>query len=61
MVTGLLDGMIVVLNAAKEDAKKFEEKGNVASGRRVRVAMQDLKKKAQEVRVAIAEAKAKKG
>ena len=59
MVTKLLEEMVVALTAAKEDAKKFEEKGNVASGRRVRVAMQDLKKKAQEVRVAISEAKKK--
>lgn len=59
MIVELLEGMAVALTAAKEDAKKFEEKGNASSGRRVRVAMQDLKKKAQEVRVAITEAKKK--
>jgi len=59
MIVELLDGMIAALTVAKEDAKKFEEKGNASSGRRVRVAMQDLKKKAQAVRVAITEAKKK--
>jgi hypothetical protein len=59
MITELLEEMVAVLNAAKEDAVKFEEKGNAASGRRVRVAMQDLKKKAQDVRVAVTEAKKK--
>jgi len=59
MITELLEEMVVVLVAAKEDAKKFDEKGNAASGRRVRVAMQDLKKKAQDVRVAITELKKK--
>ena len=59
MIVELLDGMAEVLTAAKEDAVKFEEKGNASSGRRCRVAMQDIKKKAQEVRVAITEAKKK--
>lgn len=39
------------------DFKKFYEKGNKAAGTRVRKAMQDLKKLAQEIRLEIQEKK----
>jgi hypothetical protein len=46
-----------ILNGAEEDADKFYDKGNKAAGTRVRKAMQELKKKAQDVRVDIQEIK----
>jgi hypothetical protein len=39
------------------DVAKFGEKGNKAAGTRVRQAMQELKKLAQDVRVEVQEAK----
>ena len=39
------------------DVVKFAEKGNKAAGTRVRQAMQELKKLAQDVRVEVQEAK----
>ncbi|MDQ7039804.1 MAG: histone H1 [Rhodothermus sp.] len=41
----------------EQDFKKFYEKGNKAAGTRVRKAMQELKKLAQEIRVEIQEKK----
>ncbi len=41
----------------EEDFKKFYEKGNKAAGTRIRKAMQELKKMAQEIRVEIQEKK----
>lgn len=49
--------MIDLLTEAEEDMIKFDEKGNKAAGTRVRGVMQEIKKLAQEVRVAIQERK----
>ncbi len=43
--------------SAEADVAKFAEKGNKAAGTRVRQAMQELKKLAQEVRVEVQESK----
>jgi len=51
--TPLLDQMIAVLQAAKVDDTKLREKGNDSAGRRVRAAMQEIKKLAQAVRVEV--------
>lgn len=40
-----------LLAECEEDVVKFYEKGNKAAGTRVRKAMQDLKKLAQDLRV----------
>lgn len=41
----------------EEDFSKFYEKGNKAAGTRVRKAMQDLKRKAQDIRVEVQDKK----
>ncbi|ACY48798.1 histone H1 [Rhodothermus marinus] len=41
----------------EQDFKKFYEKGNKAAGTRIRKAMQELKKLAQEIRVEVQEKK----
>jgi hypothetical protein len=41
----------------EDDFNKFYEKGNKAAGTRVRKAMQDLKQKAQDIRVEIQDKK----
>ena len=46
-----------VLGSAKDDAEKFYIKGNKAAGTRLRKAMQDIKKLAQEVRNSVQESK----
>lgn len=46
--------------SAEADVIKFTEKGNKAAGGRVRKAMQQIKALAQEVRVAVQEAKSEK-
>lgn len=56
MLVEKINEMIDVLNVAKTDAEKFD-KGNNAAGTRVRKAMQEIKAKAQEVRVAVSESK----
>lgn len=56
MLVEKINEMIDVLNVAKTDAEKFD-KGNNAAGTRVRKAMQEIKTKAQEVRVAVSESK----
>ena len=43
--------------SAEADVSKFDEKGNEAAGTRVRQAMQELKKLAQDVRTEVQEAK----
>ncbi len=48
---GFVDGL-------EEDFGKFYDKGNKAAGTRVRKAMQDLKKMAQDIRVDVQEKKA---
>lgn len=47
----LIDKMVATLKDAKTDAEKFQEKGNKQAGKRVRLAMQSLKKDAQAVRI----------
>uniref|UniRef100_A0A6M3M3K2 Histone H1 n=1 Tax=viral metagenome TaxID=1070528 RepID=A0A6M3M3K2_9ZZZZ len=51
----LLDKMKTALEGAKVDAEKFSEKRNASAGGRVRKAMQDIKKKAQTVRILVQE------
>jgi len=46
----------LILNT-EDDVEKFADKGNNAAGTRVRQAMQQLKRLAQEVRIEIQEAK----
>lgn len=46
-----------IIEAQQEDISKFYEKGNKAAGTRVRKGMQELKKKAQEIRVEIQDIK----
>lgn len=46
-----------VMEAAEADVAKFVEKGNKAAGTRVRQAMQEVKKLAQQVRLDVQEAK----
>ena len=41
----------------EEDFSKFYEKGNKAAGTRVRKAMQELKRKAQDIRVEVQDRK----
>jgi len=57
MIKKLLNDMGEILQTASADAEKFDEKGNASAGRRIRMAMQNLKKKAQAVRIAVTEAK----
>lgn len=51
----LLDNLVELVDGIREDAAKFEEKGNKAAGTRVRKAMQAIKANAQEVRVYVSE------
>ncbi len=46
------------VDALEEDFSKFYDKGNKAAGTRVRKAMQDLKARAQTIRVDVQEKKA---
>lgn len=52
----LLDNLVELVDGIREDAAKFEEKGNKAAGTRVRKAMQNIKGLAQDVRVAVSAA-----
>jgi len=56
-LTGLLDQITELVEATREDAIKFDEKGNGAAGTRVRKAMQTLKALAQETRTHVSESK----
>ena len=47
---GLLDQLTELVEATREDAAKFDEKGNKAAGTRVRKAMQSVKAIAQDTR-----------
>lgn len=51
----LLDNLVELVDSIREDAAKFEEKGNKAAGTRVRKAMQAIKGAAQEVRTYVSE------
>jgi hypothetical protein len=51
----LLNQLQEVLDSTQEDAAKFEAKGNKAAGTRIRKAMQEVKKLAQDTRVYISE------
>ena len=51
----LLDNLVELVDSIREDAAKFEEKGNKAAGTRVRKAMQNVKSVAQDVRVYVSE------
>jgi hypothetical protein len=51
----LLDNLVGLVDSIREDAAKFEEKGNKAAGTRVRKAMQEVKALAQNVRVYVSE------
>lgn len=46
-----------IIESVGNDAQKFYEKGNSAAGTRLRKAMQDIKSKAQEVRVEVSSIK----
>jgi hypothetical protein len=46
-----------LVNETEGDIQKFYEKGNKAAGTRVRKAMQDLKKLAQDLRTHVQESK----
>ena len=46
-----------IIDEAEADIEKFYDKGNKAAGTRIRKAMQDLKQKAQDIRVEIQEKK----
>jgi hypothetical protein len=56
MIQDLITQLETVLAEVREDAAKFDEKGNKAAGTRVRKAMQSVKTLAQDVRVAVSEA-----
>lgn len=46
-----------LVESAQTDVEKFYDKGNKAAGTRIRSAMQELKKLAQDVRVEVQEIK----
>jgi len=48
-----------LINQIEPELQKFTEKGNKAAGTRVRVAMQELKKLAQQIRIDVQEQKSK--
>ena len=51
--------LVSFVNDLEGDFEKFYDKGNKAAGTRVRKAMQELKKIAQDVRVEVQEMKSK--
>ena len=50
----LFEQMVALIEAAGPDADKFYDKRNKAAGVRLRKAMQEIKKVAQEVRLDVA-------
>ncbi|QIL42382.1 histone H1 [Pedobacter sp. HDW13] len=54
------DSLKAVVLGAEEDALKFFAKGNGAAGRRLRIAMQQVKLLGQQIRVEVSEKKKKK-
>ena len=59
MIQDLITQLETVLTEVREDAAKFDEKGNKAAGTRVRKAMQTVKALAQDVRTSVSEANKK--
>jgi len=49
--------LLKLLENTNEDAEKFFTKGNNTAGVRLRKAMQEVKRLAQEIRVSVSEAK----
>jgi hypothetical protein len=49
-----------LIESTQGDAEKFFNKGNDSAGKRIRQAMQELKKLAQELRLEVQETKNKK-
>lgn len=58
-IMAMLDDLEDLVYSSRDELVKFEESGNKAAGTRVRKAMQDIKGLAQEIRVAIQNAKNK--
>jgi len=52
-INKVIDEMIEELQACKPEVIKFKKKGNKAAGTRVRKIMQNLKNRAQDVRVEV--------
>ena len=55
----MLDDLEDLVYSSRDELEKFEQAGNKAAGTRVRKVMLDIKKLAQEIRVAIQEIKNK--
>ncbi len=53
----IFEKLVEIIGSAKEDAEKFYVKSNKTAGTRLRKAMQDVKKLAQEVRTSVQDAK----
>lgn len=51
------DELKQMVESMEDDFRKFYDKGNKAAGTRIRKAMQELKQKAQDIRVEIQEKK----
>lgn len=51
----IFNQMVELLEATREDVDKFYDKQNKSAGTRVRKAMQEIKKLAQDLRVDITE------
>ena len=59
-IRNMLDDLEETINRIRTDVDKFEINSNNLAGTRIRKAMQSIKVKAQEVRVAITEIKNKR-
>lgn len=57
MIINLIDEMQIILTNVQADVEKFEINNNNLAGTRVRKAMQELKVKAQEIRIAVSNLK----
>jgi rubrerythrin len=53
----IFDNIKEIIADAEDDVSKFYEKGNKAAAVRIRKAMQDVKKLAQDLRIHVQEAK----
>jgi rubrerythrin len=53
----IFDNIKAIITEAEEDVSKFYENGNKAAAVRIRKAMQDIKKLAQDLRVHVQETK----